>query len=171
MTTTALSAIDEYERTYIKGWWHRLWSVIRRKPHQLIDLRAITTGNTVRAQHAGGVQTVRIKQILGSEGRADEFDDAFHPSQPHTEQRWRGIAQAWLDGANLPPVELIRIGETYYVRDGHHRISVAKALGQREIDAIVTVWQIDEAVGACDTSVEVPAHQPPVVCHSTLARA
>lgn len=71
------------------------------------------------------------------------FDDAFHPIRTHTELRWRRVARAGLAGVTLPPVELIRIGEAYFVRDGHHRISVARALGQKEIDAVVTVWQVE----------------------------
>ena len=56
-------------------------------------------------------------------------------------KRWLGVARAALRGEHLPPVDLIRAGDVYYVRDGHHRISVARALGQREIDARVTVWE------------------------------
>jgi hypothetical protein len=46
-----------------------------------------------------------------------------------------------LAGDPLPPVELIQVGSVYFVRDGHHRISVARAMGQQEIEAVVTVWQ------------------------------
>jgi hypothetical protein len=126
------------------GWWYRLWAALRGKPRQLLDLRAATADQVVRARRADGVRIVQIRRILGSESRADEFDSAFHPIRTHTEARWRGVARAWLDGASLPPVELIRIGDVYFVRDGHHRISVAKALGQQEIEAVVTVWQVGQ---------------------------
>ena len=83
-----------------------------------------------------------IRQIRGTEGQRDAFDDAFHPLTSHTRGRWVSIASAWLQGTSLPPVDLIRVGEVYFVRDGHHRISVARALGQQEIDAVVTVWEV-----------------------------
>jgi hypothetical protein len=88
-----------------------------------------------------GLRSVAIDQIVGSEGRCADFDRDFHPLQSHTAQRWQRVATARGDGMALPPVELIKVGGEYYVRDGHHRISVARAQGQRCIDAIVYAWQ------------------------------
>jgi hypothetical protein len=134
--------IDAYQRAQNRGWWYRLWAALRGRPSRLLDLATVVAESRVKDRHAAGLQIVPIQQIQGSEGRGDAFDAAFHPLQTHTELRWRSIARAWLGGKILPPVELIRIGEIYFVRDGHHRISVARALGQQEIDAVVTVWQI-----------------------------
>ena len=75
-----------------------------------------------------------------------DFDWAFRPRVWDTAERWRRVAEAWLEGVALPPVELIRVGDVYFVRDGHHRISVAAACGAREIDALVTVWEVDGAL-------------------------
>jgi hypothetical protein len=52
------------------------------------------------------------------------------------------IAAAWEMGTPLPPVKLIQIGDLYFVRDGHHRISVARAMGQEAIEAEVTAWTV-----------------------------
>src|SRR6266540_5030436 len=79
------------------------------------------------------------------EGRCDDFDVGFHPLKEHTEERWVSVARAQLRGLGLPPVELIQLGAVYFVRDGHHRISVAAALGQQEIDAVVTVWRVNQS--------------------------
>jgi hypothetical protein len=67
-------------------------------------------------------------------------------------ERWLRVAEAYRRGMSLPPVQLIKAGESYFVRDGHHRISVARALGQQEIDAEVVVWEVDEPL-----SCEPPA--------------
>jgi hypothetical protein len=142
MLSPILATIDVYERAHRQGWWYRLWAALRGRSSRLLDLAAVVAESRIQARHAAGLQIVPIRQILGSEGRSDAFDAAFHPLQTHTEVRWRSIARAGLVGATLPPVDLIRIGEIYFVRDGHHRISVARALGQQEIDAVVTVWQI-----------------------------
>jgi hypothetical protein len=112
----------------------------------LIDLAFITDQMSIRAQRYAGVQAVPIAQIRGSEGRSDEFDTLFRPRRSHTEKRWLGIAIAWLEGVEVPPVDLIQIEDIYFVRDGHHRVSVLRALGQRDIDATVTVWQVDGAL-------------------------
>ncbi|NJN96473.1 MAG: hypothetical protein HC875_21390 [Anaerolineales bacterium] len=83
-----------------------------------------------------------LSQIRGSQGRCLDFDRHFYPRCDHLKSRWLAVATAQQMGAALPPVELIQVGEIYFVRDGHHRISVAKALGQLEINAQVRVWQI-----------------------------
>ncbi|MFL5804768.1 MAG: hypothetical protein ACJ8CR_23865 [Roseiflexaceae bacterium] len=153
MLSPILATIDVYERAHRQGWWYRLWAALRGRSSRLLDLAAVVAESRIYARRAAGLQIVPIRQILGSEGRSDAFDAAFHPLQTHTEVRWRSIARAGLVGATLPPVDLIRVGEIYFVRDGHHRISVARALGQQEIDAVVTVWQL-----GC--SAPVPASHP-----------
>jgi hypothetical protein len=106
------------------------------------------------------VRTVPIAQILGSEGRSDEFA-SFRPLQTHTEDHWEGVAIAWRMGVTLPLVVLIRVGDVHFVHDGHRRISVAKAIGQDSIDAEVTVLEV---VGPlpCDgpTPLRAAAPQP-----------
>jgi len=81
------------------------------------------------------VVNVSIKKIVGSEGRVNDFDKQFRPLVNHTQDRWVGIAIAHRRGIPLPPVELIKVGDEYYVRDGHHRISVARTFGQATIEA------------------------------------
>ncbi len=135
-------AVELYERTLHRGWWHRVATRLLGRSTQLLDLATVVAHDSVIARHYLGTQTVPVRQIRGSEGRRDTFDNAFHPLRPHTRGRWLNIAAAWLQGVALPPVELIRLGTTYFVRDGHHRISVVRAMGIKEIDAVVTAWEI-----------------------------
>jgi len=93
---------------------------------------------------AAGVQTVALRQIRGSEGRNRDFDRHFNPLMSHSQERWMRVAEAQQRGVPLPLVQLIRVGELYFVRDGHHRISVARALRQREIEADVVTWAVGE---------------------------
>ena len=83
-----------------------------------------------------------LGQIVGSEGRGEDFDRDFNPTNEVNRKRWISVAACRLQGQALPLVELIQIGERYFVRDGHHRISVARALKQEYIEALVTVWEI-----------------------------
>jgi hypothetical protein len=135
-------AVTLYERAHQQSGWHRIGARLLGRSARLLDLNQIVAGGTISARHYLGAQTVPIQQIRGTEGQRDAFDDAFHPLTIHTRGRWLSIASAWLQGASLPPVDLIRLGDVYFVRDGHHRISVARALGQQEIDAFVTVWEV-----------------------------
>jgi len=85
---------------------------------------------------------VPICQIRGSENRAGDFDRDFNPLRDHNQGRWQRVAEARQLGKALPPVDLVQVEELYFVRDGHHRISVAQALGQQEIEAKVVVWRV-----------------------------
>jgi hypothetical protein len=105
-------------------------------------LAEIKAACSIRDHNNAGTQTVPIRHIRGSGGRCNDFDTAFRPLQSHNEERWLNVAVARQMGVALPPVSLIQVGDVYFVRDGHHRISVAQARGQKEVDAVVTVWDV-----------------------------
>jgi hypothetical protein len=94
-------------------------------------------GRPRAGQHTTGVVLVPLNRIVGSEGRSADFDIAFRPLNPESRERWVSVAAARRAGIGLPPVELLQDGEHYFVRDGHHRVSVARAAGQDEIEARV----------------------------------
>jgi hypothetical protein len=110
--------------------------------HSLQDFTAAHTGKPVAGSSYAGIRPVSINKITGSEGRSADFDADFLPLHERTRDRWISIAKARLSGRGLPPVELVQVGDAYYVRDGHHRISVARALGEEAIDAEVTVLRL-----------------------------
>ena len=119
-----------------------LWSRLTKRSHRLLALAKIERTNTVQTRSYAGIQTVPISQIRGSESRCNDFDQDFNPLRDHNKGRWLCIALARRRDRTLPPVKLIKVGDLYFVRDGHHRISVARAMGQLEIEAEVTVWQV-----------------------------
>ncbi len=90
--------------------------------------------------HYLGTSTIPLSQINGSESRNNDFDRSFHPLNNRTMHRWTSVARARQAGIPLPPVELIKVGENYFVRDGHHRISVAHSFGEQFIEAEITEW-------------------------------
>jgi hypothetical protein len=87
---------------------------------------------------------VPLSQIRGSasSARCYDFDADFRPLKHHSESRWQRIAAARQQGRKLPPVALVQVGNTYFVEDGHHRISVARAYKEQAIEAEVIVWRI-----------------------------
>ncbi len=93
-----------------------------------------------------GLRVVPIAAIVGTVDRERDFDRHFRPTSGRVRGRWERIATAMRRGEGLPPIELYRIGELYFVRDGHHRVSVAYALGHEDIDAYVT--EVATRVGA-----------------------
>jgi hypothetical protein len=82
-----------------------------------------------------GVKTIRVDQIAGSLNRYYEFDRAFLPKEDQLAARWQQVNRAFYQDIHLPPVVLYKVGEVYFVVDGHHRVSVAREQGQVFIDA------------------------------------
>jgi hypothetical protein len=85
-----------------------------------------------------GLQVVRLDAIVGTVDRTRDFDRQFRPTSGRVRARWERIAAAMRAGEPLPPIDVYRIGDLHFVRDGHHRVSVARALDRRDIDAYVT---------------------------------
>lgn len=125
------AATELFNQQFRKGQRAQLWNKLKKQARQLAALERVQIRATV------GEMVVPLDRIVGSENRADDFDLEFYPLARHTAHRWIGVAIARLMDVPLPPVELIEVGGVYYVRDGHHRISVARALGETSIAAYV----------------------------------
>src|SRR5215207_383968 len=95
-----------------------------------------------------GLKVVDLDHIVGTVDRTHDFDRSFRPTSGRVRSRWERIAQAMRRGESIPPVSLYKIGDIHFVRDGHHRVSVARALGRKDIDAYVT--EVSTRVGTGD---------------------
>jgi hypothetical protein len=85
-----------------------------------------------------GLQTIPLDSIVGTVDRTRDFDRDFRPTTTRVRGRWQRIAAAQRRGEAFPPISVYRVGDLHFVRDGHHRVSVAKSLGRDDIDANVT---------------------------------
>lgn len=121
-----------------KAKWGRLVAKMKGNSYRLLDLKELRPNLLEESLSYIGARTVAIDRIRGTEGRSQDFDINFRPLTERSRGRWLQIALIVLRGDSLPAVELVKSGDYYFVRDGHHRISVARALGQKYIDAIVT---------------------------------
>ncbi len=130
-----------YQKSLLRGKLNSLLAAVTGRPSRLVEIEELITGKTVGNQRHLGSKMVRIADIRASEDRSGDFDRNFNPLETHTKNRWLSIAAARLNGQAMPAVDLIKIGDVYAVRDGHHRISVARALGEDYIDAQVTAWE------------------------------
>ena len=95
-----------------------------------------------------GIQAVPLTKIIGSLDRSTDFDRSFLPIQVHSRSKWIHVDAANLQGIVLPPISLYKVGDAYFVVDGHHRVSVARRQGQAFIDAEVTEVQSRVPVSA-----------------------
>jgi hypothetical protein len=109
--------------------------------------------------------TIDLDMILGTaaDGRAQDFDVDFRPMQTHNKERWLGIAAAWLSGRRLGRVKLVQVGDIFFVEDGHHRVSVAKAMGEQVIEA-----EVVRILGSGTLSAPVATEQKPAGIDGTL---
>ncbi|HEV8557356.1 MAG TPA: chromosome partitioning protein ParB [Actinophytocola sp.] len=97
-----------------------------------------------------GVQTIPVDSIVGSVDRGKEFDRRFRPTSGRVRERWQRLALAHRRGEAIPPIEVYRVGDMHFVYDGHHRVSVARALNLAVIDAYVSVVHTRlSAAGIC----------------------
>ena len=121
-----------------------LSSIASRLRHEPDDVSAMLPFEEVvaalgrRSQRDLGVQPIPLDAIVGTVDRSVDFDRGLRPTSARLRSRWERIASAQRRGESLPPVSLFKIGDLYFVRDGHHRVSVAKSLGRQDIDAYVT---------------------------------
>ena len=94
---------------------------------------------------AGGVRlgrrAVRAADVVGSTGRCAEFDGSFLPASGRARTRWERVDRAFRSGEELPPITLYKVGDSYFVEDGNHRVSVARYHGVEWIDAVVTEFR------------------------------
>jgi hypothetical protein len=88
-----------------------------------------------------GLETIELDSIVGSVDRTREFDRRFRPTSGRERERWQRLALAHRRGEAIPPIEVYRVGTLHFVYDGHHRVSVARALKLTQIDAYVTEVQ------------------------------
>jgi hypothetical protein len=85
-----------------------------------------------------GLQTIKLDTIVGTVDSARDFDRRFRPTTARVRERWERMALAQRRGVSMPPIDVYRVGAMHFVRDGHHRVSIALATGQTSIDAYVT---------------------------------
>ncbi|MEJ2599060.1 MAG: hypothetical protein P8Z00_12050 [Anaerolineales bacterium] len=127
-----------YRSVLFVGQVSRFLSWILHKPAHLMDASEIIPDENA-PYHFSGWKYVPISRIIASETCFYDFDFAFNPLNDQNRTRWIHVAAVTLLGAEIPPVDLLQVDNTYIVRDGHYRISVAHALGQENIAACITL--------------------------------
>jgi hypothetical protein len=115
--------------------------------------RSLRAYNRVRR----GTRVVEVDRIVGSVGRQKDFDRSFMPLRASVGERWRRIDLAYLRSEDLPPVELYKIGEDYFVLDGNHRVSVARYHGTPALEAVVTEFRPGRAARPGARGAQAPA--------------
>jgi hypothetical protein len=128
---------DDFAHARYKAFWNRILNILGGQPTTLLSYDEVKEKLHVGGPIYRGVKTVELKKIVGSLDRYHQFDRAFLPLEDKIASRWQSIDRAFYQDINLPPVVLYKVGDAYFVVDGHHRVSVAREKGQLSIDADV----------------------------------
>jgi hypothetical protein len=142
-------AQSDFSRTRRRRALSGLARRLRREPDDvnvILPFDEVVEALGWRGERRLGLQVISLDSIVGTVDRSRDFDRSFRPTSRRVRRRWEGIAEAIRRGQSMPPIDVYRIGDLHFVRDGHHRVSVARALGLDVIDAYVT--EIVTAVGA-----------------------
>jgi len=127
----------DFSRARFKAFFNDIISLIARRSNELLSFAEVARRLKIRQRRYGGLRAVELDKIVGSVGRYRDFDRAFLPTQSHTQGKWKSVDRAHYQEIELPPVQLYKVGDVYFVRDGHHRVSVAREKGVKFIDAEV----------------------------------
>lgn len=127
----------DFQRARFKAFINRVLGALSGQPSTLLSYDDVKEKLRIGGPIYRGVQTVRVDQIAGSLNRYHEFDRVFLPASDKLAQRWQSVNRAFYAEISLPPVVLYKVGQVYFVVDGHHRVSVAREQGQIFIEAEV----------------------------------
>lgn len=146
------AAQDDFKEARRKAFLSELIDTVRRKPSELLSFEDVRMRLNIRGQRYLGHQTIPLDHIIGSEGRYADFDRRFLPRKDTLKGRWSSVDVALIQSIELPPIDVYKIGDVYFVRDGNHRVSVARQQGAAFIDAYVIELLVDVPLDA-DLSV------------------
>ena len=135
---TEQQARDDFNKARGKATIGRILNYLTPERQQLLSLQDVRDLVHPKSESYKGMKVVPLDRIIGSEGRYKDFNKAFLPRYEHIRNRWQSIDKAHISDVILPPIKLYEIGGVYFVRDGNHRVSVARHQGGYAIDAEVT---------------------------------
>ena len=130
-------AKEDFSKARNKALLYEIQNFLTPQKSQMLSLNDVKKALKPKGEVYVGMKTVPISKIVGSEGRYNDFDSRFLPKAAHLKQRWARVDEAHLLDVTLPPITLYELGGLYFVRDGNHRVSVARAQGVSFIDAEV----------------------------------
>jgi nucleotide-binding universal stress UspA family protein len=137
------AAVNDFHRARRKAAMEELTARLRGESLDLIAYEDIRQRLKASSQRDKGLQDIPIDAIVGSVGRYTDFNRHFLPRQKIDAQRWARLKLAATGLQGFPPIEVYKLGDIYFVRDGNHRVSVARELEQTHIHAYVTEIEME----------------------------
>jgi uncharacterized ParB-like nuclease family protein len=135
-----IRALEDFDAARFRAFTRSVSSILTRRARRLPSIEPVLEAAGLEGRSYGGIQEIPLDLVVGSAapaGKTGDFDPVFLPVNRRLRDRWTRIYQAMVEGDELPPIDVYKVGDDYYVIDGHHRVSVARSLGRATINARV----------------------------------
>jgi len=129
--------VSRFDAARRSAFMQDLLGVLLGRTSDLLPFDEVREGLRLRSLVDRGVQEIPLARIVGTLGREREFTRAFLPRDESLRERWEDVTDLVEGPEGLPPVEIYKVGEAYFVVDGHHRVSVQRSMGAPSIEARV----------------------------------
>lgn len=146
---------EDFNKAHTKAFINEIQHLLSPEEASLISLNDVKQMIKSNAETYIGMKVIPIDKIVGSEGRYKDFDNRFFPKSTHLKNRWQHVDEAAIKDITLPPIKVYELAGLYFVRDGNHRVSVAKARGTEFIDAEVVSLQSEIKLKKADSLKEI----------------
>lgn len=133
-----MEGMSAFQTARSRAFWDEMFSLVRGKPAELLSFEDVRARLRLRAEYYRGLQDIQLDKIVGSVGRYQEFTRHYLPKKRVQGERWSRVYAQATGLTGLPPIEVYQVGDVYFVRDGNHRVSVARQMGATHIQAHVT---------------------------------
>ena len=135
-------ASADFQQALRKGQWEIFLNGILQRSCTMTPFEAIRTRLNLIGRLDRGRQEIRLDRIIGSVGKGQYFTRSLWPLSAALEERWINIYELMLGPHGYPPIDVFQVHDQYFILDGHHRASVARALGNKTLEANVVEWPV-----------------------------
>jgi len=145
-----IRAAEDFDSARFRAFRRSVRNALTGRANRLVDLDTVLDAAGAEGRSFGGIQEIPVDKIVGtaaSAAKAGDFDPGFLPATRRLRDRWTRVYTAMVEGGELPPIDVYRVGDGYYVIDGHHRVSVARSLDRPVINARVVDVQTRAPLG------------------------
>ncbi|MCY3574420.1 MAG: hypothetical protein OXG92_10505 [Chloroflexi bacterium] len=129
--------VNKFQAIQNRVFWQEMLSHLTGRQSELLNFDEVRSRLRLHEEHYQGVQDIPLENIVGSVGRYKDFTATFLPKNSNMKERWSRVYALANSQEGPPPIELYKVGDAYFVRDGNHRVSVARQLGAKTIQAHV----------------------------------
>lgn len=137
------SAIEDFHSARQRASIQEVISRITGRSNQLLSYDDVAQKLRLRSRTERGIKNIPLDAIVGSVGRYTDFTRTFLPRNDSDQERWTHVKAAMGGSLGLPPIEVYKVGEVYFVLDGNHRVSIARQEGLKTIEANVIEFKTE----------------------------